>query len=71
MYARTTSLTIPYIRNIIPDDMSIPFWGAWPYRGGAKRSFSTYVKAEIDLRLLVILRSSHRPGPTPYGCPRL
>ena len=47
MYARTTSLTISYIRNMIPDDLSIPFWGALPYRGGAKRFFSTYVKAEI------------------------
>jgi hypothetical protein len=47
MYARTTSLTILYIRKIIPDDMSIPFWGAWPYRGGAKRFFSSYMEEKF------------------------
>src|SRR5215212_7119294 len=34
MYTRTTSLQKLYIRNIIPDDVSIALVGTWPYRGG-------------------------------------
>ena len=48
MYTRATSLPKLYIRNIIPDDMDIPVWSAWPYRGGAKRPFSTYVEEEFS-----------------------
>jgi hypothetical protein len=35
MYTGVTSLPNLYIRNIIPDDVSIALVGTWPYRGGA------------------------------------
>jgi hypothetical protein len=37
MYTRATSLPNLYIRNIIPDDMGVPFWSTWAYRGGVMR----------------------------------
>jgi hypothetical protein len=40
MYARTTSLAILYIRNIIPDDMGIPSPAALAKRGGSMQTFT-------------------------------
>jgi hypothetical protein len=60
MYTKATSLPNLYIRNIVPDDTIIPLPSTWPYRGGAKRPFSTYVEEEFcELRLNGVLRSSH------------
>ena len=39
-------------QRIIPDDMGIPRYRSWTYRGGAKRSFSTYVDEGIDATVL-------------------
>jgi hypothetical protein len=39
MYTRATSLPNLYIRNIMPDDMSIHLWSTWPYWGGPMRTF--------------------------------
>jgi len=47
MYNGATSLPNLYIRNIIPEDVGILFWGTGLYRGGAKRSFSTYVEEKF------------------------
>src|SRR5215213_7354294 len=48
MYTSATSLPNLYIRNIIPHVRASLFWSVWPYRGGAKRSFSTYVEEEFS-----------------------
>jgi hypothetical protein len=47
MYTRTKSLPNLYIRNIIPDDVSIPSSASLAYRGGAKRLVSNDVEEEF------------------------
>jgi hypothetical protein len=40
MYTRAKSLPILYIRNIIPDDMSIPSSASLAYQGGAVQTLT-------------------------------
>jgi len=40
MYIRTTSLLALYIRNLIPDDVSIPSPASLAYRGGGMETFT-------------------------------
>jgi hypothetical protein len=51
MYIGTTSLPKLYIRNIIPDDMSIPRRRSWPYRGGSVRTSANRISPKSPLRL--------------------
>jgi hypothetical protein len=49
MYTRATSLSSLYIRNLIPDDMSILFWGTWPYRAGPMGLLATVGAMESSM----------------------
>jgi hypothetical protein len=52
-------LNSPVLRRIIPHVRASLFWSVWPYRGGAKRSFATYVEEEFSE-----VRGSKHPAST-------
>jgi hypothetical protein len=67
MYTKVTSLPNLYIRNIIPDDMSIPLleylaqsgWGYADFHVGVNFAFIEF--CEVELPIYGVLRSSALP----------
>jgi hypothetical protein len=53
MYTADTSLPRLYIRKIIPDDVHMPIWGTWPYRGGAMLNFAITEFYEVRIHRIL------------------